>query len=142
MLNVKNNRELKGDNKIAAGLNFRQFIIAIICGIIAIIIFFNVPLPMEYQMAIVLCVAMVGWYFGWHTSGGLHGEDLLLIRLKNLNENNINRKYVTINKYIDLLNKEYMKKHNAQMKNKPYKKEYLKKEKARKKKKSQIHLLY
>lgn len=142
MLNVKNNRELKGDNKIAAGLNLRQFVIAIICGIVAIIVFFNVPLPMEYQMAIVLCFGIVGWYFGWHTSGGLHGEDLLLIRLKNLNANNLNRKYVTINKYIDMLNKANIQKHNEKMKDKSYKKEYLKREKARKKKKSQIHLLY
>lgn len=106
MLNIEINKEIKGDNKIIANLNFRQTIVSAIAGVILLVLYFSTKeaMPLEYFMLVAAIVGAIAWWFGWHTKSGLKGEQHLYIIIKNKIEGNKGRIYATKNKYVSLIN--------------------------------------
>lgn len=137
MINKEMEKEVQQDNKVIAGLNIRQVVCLGIAGSLCIII--SLFLDVGFEISMYPCMAL-GWgayLFGWKTKDGMHYEKILLKKLQQaLYKNNV-RYYRTKNKYITLMNREYVRRRNMDLKDKKTAKE-IKKARKQKKRKSTI----
>ena len=77
------------------------------------------------------------YLFGWKKKDGLHYEQILLKKLQQAFYKSNERFYRTKNKYIELMNHEYVRRRNMDMKDKETAKA-IKKQRKQKKRKSSI----
>lgn len=107
MLNIEIQKEIRGDNKIAIGMNIRQLIVASIAGTVSLLVYFNLKdmFEMEEIMMIILIISAIAWWFGWHMKSGLHGEQLIYLKIKDMVSRKTGRIYQTENGYVKLMSK-------------------------------------
>ena len=133
MISVRIEKEIKGENKVALGLNFRQLICVSVCGGLAV----GLPLVtgVRIREAVVpdAVLAVAAYYVGVKEVNGMKAEYFALKRVKELVYRNQVRTYRTKNRYVTLLNERYQAMRTADMLDKEKAKLLKKEEKWRRK---------
>ena len=133
MISVRIEKEIKGENKVALGLNFRQLICVSVCGGLAVGLSLVTGLPITEAVLPDTVLAVVAYYVGWKEVNGMKAEYFALKRVKELVYRNQVRTYRTKNRYVTLLNERYQAMRTADMLDKEKAKLLKKEEKWRRK---------
>ena len=133
MISVRIEKEIKGENKVALGLNFRQLICVSVCGGLAVGLSLVTGLPITEAVLPDMVLAVVAYYVGWKEVNGMKAEYFALKRVKELVYRNQVRTYRTKNRYVTLLNERYQAMRTADMLDKEKAKLLKKEEKWRRK---------
>ena len=107
MISVRVEKEIKGENKVALGLNFRQLVCVSVCGVLAVGLSLAAGLPITEAVIPDSVLAVAAYYIGWKEVGGMKAEYFLLKKAKELVYRNQVRTYRTKNRYVTLLNERY-----------------------------------
>ena len=107
MISVRIEKEIKGENKVALGLNFRQLICVSVCGGLAVGLSFVTGLPITEAVFPDAVLAVAAYYVGWKEVNGMKAEYFALKKVKELVYRNQVRTYRTKNRYVALLNERY-----------------------------------
>lgn len=138
MLNIEVPKEIEQENKIIAGLNLRQLVTVIVCGLICLLIFYLFGGNPDLFMIPCMCMGVVLAFVGWYKKGGLTIEKIIFKKMQIILYRNDRRPYKTKNRYITMYNDEYVRMRNIDMQDKKLakqiKKEEKKKRRAKKKK--------
>lgn len=133
MISVRIEKEIKGENKVALGLNFRQLVCVSICGGLAVGLSLVTGLPITEAVIPDSVLAVAAYYVGWKEVNGMKAEYFALKRVKELVYRNQVRTYRTKNRYVTLLNERYQAMRAADMQDKGKAKIMKKEEKRRRK---------
>ena len=133
MISVRIEKEIKGENKVALGLNFRQLICVSVCGGLAVGLSLVTGLPITEAVLPDAVLAVVAYYVGWKEVNGMKAEYFALKKVKELVYRNQVRTYRTKNRYVTLLNERYQAMRAADMLDKEKAKLLKKEEKWRRK---------
>ena len=133
MISVRIEKEIKGENKVALGLNFRQLICVSVCGGLAVGLPLVTGLPITEAVVPDAVLAVAAYYVGWKEVNGMKAEYFALKRVKELVYRNQVRTYRTKNRYVTLLNERYQAMRTADMLDKEKAKLLKKEEKWRRK---------
>lgn len=118
MISIKIEKEIQQDNKIIAGLNIRQIVCMGIAGCFCLCI--ALFLDMDFEISMYPCM-ILGWgayLFGWKKQDGLHYEQILWKKMQQILYQSNKRYYRTKNRYIALMNGEYVRRRKIDFKNK------------------------
>ena len=131
MISANIEKEIQKKNKILLGLTLRQLLTVVCCLIFAVIM--GLILPFEIAIYPDLIIGGLAWFIGWYTKDGLTAEKILLKLLQEKFYKNGKRKYRTKNKYISLMNTEYIRHRTIDYNDKQTKKAIAKEAKQNKK---------
>ena len=137
MINQEIEKEVQQDNKVIAGMNIRQVVCLGIAGVLCIAISLFLDVGFEISMYPCMVLGYGAYLFGWKKKDGMHYEQILLKKLQQAFYKSNERYYRTKNKYIELMNHEYVRRRNMDMKDKETAKA-IKKQRKQKKRKSSI----
>ena len=137
MINQEIEKEVQQDNKVIAGMNIRQVVCLSIAGVLCVGISIFLDVGFEISMYPCMVLGYGAYLFGWKKKDGLHYEQILLKKLQQAFYKSNERYYRTKNKYIELMNREYVRRRNMDMKDKETAKA-IKKQARKKKRKSTI----
>ena len=140
MISREIEKEIRQENKVLLNFTLRQVICvsaALLCSIC-----FTVFLGLEFFEAVYPCLVIGGlcFAFGWWKQDGIPMERILLKKLQvALYQNNI-RKFKTRNRYVVLLNEEYERRKQLDLKDKKLKRQIRRETKKAAKQKKQSSL--
>ena len=140
MISVEIEKEIKQENKVISKFTVRQ---ALAFGIAAVItLLFSLIIQPDIDVIVVcgLLLGIIAYYFGFYRKDGIYMEYFVWKKIKCFILNNNFRKYHTKNKYIKLVNTQYITDRNEDLANKQIKKQINRDTKVtnKKRKKSQI----
>lgn len=118
MVNQEIEKEVQQDNKVIAGLNIRQVVCLGIAGLGCVLISLFLDTDFEITMYPYMVLGWGAYLFGWKERDGLHYEQILLKKLQQMFYKSDRRYYRTKNKYIALMNREYVRRRNMDLKHK------------------------
>ena len=133
MLSQEIEKEIQQENKVILNFTLRQVIclsVAVVCSVLIAVF-----LGLDFSIAVYPCMIIGGFCFafGWMKQDGIPMERILLKKLQTyLYKNNV-RVYKTKNRYITLLNREYDRRRQMDMRDKRMKKRQKKERKDQKK---------
>lgn len=107
MISVRIEKEIKGENKVALGLNFRQLVCVAVCGGLAVGLSLVTGLPITEAVIPDSVLAVAAYYVGWKEMNGMKAEYFALKKAKEMVYHNQVRTYRTKNRYVTLLNERY-----------------------------------
>lgn len=133
MISQEIEKEIQQENKVILNFTMRQvscLSVAVVCSVLIAVF-----LGLEFSIAVYPCMIIGGlcFAFGWMKQDGIPMERILLKKLQTtLYKNNV-RVYKTKNRYITLLNREYDRRRQMDMRDRRMKKRQKKERKDKKK---------
>lgn len=140
MISREIEKEIRQENKVLLNFTLRQMVClsaAVVCSIC-----FTVFLGLEFSQAVYPClvIGVLCFAFGWWKQDGIPMERILLKKLQvALYQNNV-RKFKTKNQYVVLVNQEYQRRKQLDLKDRRLKRQIRRERKkaAREKKHSNL----
>lgn len=112
---VKVEKEIKQENHVIGRFTLRQVAFLGAALLLEGVFYLIVHPGLELFMGIGMILGVVAWYFGFHKKNGIPVEYFIFKRIKQMCLRNYQRRYMSRNKYIVLLNAYYDKKRIADL---------------------------
>lgn len=135
-------KEIKGDNKVALGLNMKQLITCSIGVAIDLLIYFTLHLEIDQMLMITLILVGGALVVSSKTIDGVSVWDYVFYNVRKMAFHYDKRRYRTKNKIITSLNKRYSSIKAEDMADKKIAKKISQKEKKKQKKVTKLKAIY